>query len=93
MEHRLTKPTHPLTHDQGERMNRTLKEAAAQRYHYQTTAELNEHWQAFLLAYNHAKRLETLRGLTPHGFGCTRWQKDPVIFTRNPTHFTLRLHS
>ena len=74
-------------------MNRTLKEATVQRYHYQTTAELNEHLQAFLLAYNHAKRLKTLRGLTPHGFVCTQWQKDPVIFTRDPTHRTLGLYS
>ena len=46
-------------------MNRTINEAAVQRFHDQTTQELNEHLQAFLLAYNHAKRLKTLRGLTP----------------------------
>lgn len=39
-----------------------------QRYHYQTTAQLNQHLQAFLLTYNHAKRLKQLRGLTPHEF-------------------------
>ena len=92
VEHRLTKPAHPWTNGQVERMNRTLKEATVQRYHYQTTAELNEHLQAFLLAYNHAKRLKTLRGLTPHEFVCTQWQKDPVIFTRDPTHLTLGLY-
>ena len=43
MEHRLTKPAHPWTNGHGERMNRILKEATAQRYHYQTTAELNEY--------------------------------------------------
>ena len=74
-------------------MNRTLKEATAQRYHYQTTDELNEHWQAFLLAYNHAKRLKTLRGLTPHEFVCTQWQKDHVIFIQHPTNLTLGLYS
>ena len=42
-------------------MNRTLKEATAKRYHYRTADELNGHLQAFLLAYNHAKRLKTLR--------------------------------
>ena len=45
-------------------MNRTLKEATARRYHYRTADELNGHLQAFLLAYNHAKRLKTLR--RPH---------------------------
>ena len=34
-----------------------MKEATGQRYHYQTTAELNEPLQPFLLAYNHAKRI------------------------------------
>lgn len=74
-------------------MNRTLKEATVQRYHYQTTAQLNEHLQAFLLAHNHAKRLKRLRGLIPHEFVCTQWQKDPTIFTRDPTQFTLGLYT
>jgi transposase-like protein len=93
VEHRLTKPAHPWTNGQVERMNRTIKEATVQRDHYQTTNELNEHLQAFLLAYNHAKRLKTLRGLTPHEFVCTQWQKNPTSFTRNPTHLTLGLYT
>jgi len=93
VEHRLTKPAHPWTNGQVERMNRTLKEATVQRYYYQTTAELNAHLQAFLLAYNHAKRLKTLRGLTPHEFVCAQWQKNPVNFTQDPTHLTLGLYT
>ena len=62
-------------------------------FHYQTTDELNEHLQAFLLAYNHAKRLKTLRGLTPHEFVCAQWQKNPTIFTQDPTHLTLGLYT
>ena len=73
-------------------MNRTINEAAVQRFHDQTTQELNEHLQAFLLAYNHAKRLKTLRGLTPHEFVCAQWQKKPATFTRDPTQFTLGLY-
>src|SRR5262249_52784569 len=34
IEHRLTKPNHPWTNGQVERMNRTLKEATVRRYHY-----------------------------------------------------------
>ena len=90
---RLTKPAHPWTNSQVERMNRTIKEATVQRFHDQTTAELNEHRQAFLLAYNHAKRLKTLRGLTPHEFVCTQWQNNPTIFTRDPTHLPLGLYT
>lgn len=72
-------------------MNRTLKEATVRRYRYQTKAELNEHLQSFLLAYNHAKRLKTLRDLMPHEFVCVQWQKNPPIFTQNPTQLTLGL--
>ena len=93
VEHRLTKPAHPWTNGQVERMNRTLKEATVKRFHYQRTQELNGHLQAFLLAYNHAKRLKTLRGLTPHEFVCAQWHKNPTIFTRDPTQLTLGLYT
>ena len=73
VEHRLTKPAPPWTNSQVERMNRTIKEATVQHFHYQTTAELNEPLQACLLADNHARRLKTLRGLTPHEFVCAQW--------------------
>ncbi|GAB3879843.1 hypothetical protein GCM10028824_44010 [Hymenobacter segetis] len=82
VKHRLTKPAHPCTNGQVERMNRTIKEATVQRYHYQTTDELNKQLQAFLLAYNHAKLPKTLRGLTLYGFVCAQWQMNPTIFTQ-----------
>jgi hypothetical protein len=47
-------------------MNRTLKEATVRRYHYETHRQLREHLEAFLNAYDFAKRLKTLRGLTPY---------------------------
>jgi transposase InsO family protein len=34
IEHRLTKPNHPWTNGQVERMNRTIKEATVRRYYY-----------------------------------------------------------
>jgi transposase InsO family protein len=37
IEHRLTKPSHPSTNGQVERMNRTIKEATVQHYHYEAT--------------------------------------------------------
>lgn len=88
VEHRLIKPAHPWTNGQVERTNRMIKEATVQRFHYQAKDEFNEHLQAFLLAYNQAKRLKTLRGLTPHEFICAQRQKSPTIFTRDSTHLT-----
>ena len=38
IEHRLTKPNHPWTNGQVERMNRTLKEATVYRYYYEERA-------------------------------------------------------
>jgi transposase InsO family protein len=40
MEHRFTKINHPWTNGQVERMNRTIKEATVQRYHYDNHEEL-----------------------------------------------------
>jgi transposase InsO family protein len=39
IEHRLIKPNHPWINGQVERMNRTLKEATVQRYHYYKHAD------------------------------------------------------
>lgn len=85
IEQRFTKPAHPWTNGQVERMNRTVKEATIKRFHYETSAQLNAHLQTFLVAYNYAKRLKRLKGLTPYEFICTEWRKNPTIFHRDPT--------
>jgi transposase-like protein len=88
IEQRFTKPAHPWTNGQVERMNRTLKEATIRRFHYETTNQLNTHLQSFLLAYNFAKRLKRLKGLTPYEFVCAEWRKNPSIFHRDPSDLT-----
>jgi transposase InsO family protein len=93
IEHRLTKPNHPWTNGQVERMNRTLKEATARRYHYETHDQLREHLGAFLAAYNFAKRLKTLKGLTPYEYICKRWTENPDQFRLNPIHHKLGLNT
>jgi len=86
IEHRLTKPNHPWTNGQVERMNRTLKEATVKRYHYESHDQLRQHLSAFLAAYNYAKRLKALRGLTPYEYICKIWTDKPDQFRLNPIH-------
>jgi transposase InsO family protein len=70
IDHRLTKPKHPWTNGQVERMNRTLKDATVRRYYYETHDQLRTHLGDFVNAYNFAKRLKALRGLTLYEFIC-----------------------
>src|SRR5215213_3526382 len=93
IEHRLTKVKHPWTNGQVERMNRTIKEATVKRYHYETHEQLKEHLAQFLAAYNFAKRLKTLRGLTPYEYISKCWQKEPERFRLNPHHHTVGLNT
>ena len=92
IEHRLTKPNHPWTNGQVERMNRTLKEATVRRYYYESHDQLRQHLADFLAAYNFARRLKTLRGLTPHEFICKRWTENRTLFHADPTHLTTGLY-
>ncbi len=73
IEHRLTKPNHPWTNGQVERMNRTIKDATVKRYHYDSHVQLRVHLADFLAAYNFARRLKTLNGLTPYEYVCKVW--------------------
>jgi transposase InsO family protein len=84
IDHRLTKPKHPWTNGQVERMNRTIKEATVKRFYYETHDELRGHLDNFVTAYNFARRLKTLKGLTPYEFICKAWTKEPERFTLNP---------
>jgi transposase InsO family protein len=54
IEHRLTKPNHPWTNGQVERMNRTIKEAIVKRFHYESHDQLRAHLADFIAAYNFA---------------------------------------
>jgi len=87
------KPNHPWTNGQVERMNRTLKEATVRRYHYDSHHQLRQHMQIFLDAYNFAKRLKTLNGLTPFETVCKAWRKEPNRFKYDPVQLTSGLHT
>jgi len=86
IEHRLTRPNHPWTNGQVERMNRTIKEATVQRYHYDNHGQLRQHLDDFVAAYNFGRRLKTLKGLTPYEFICSRWTSEAKRFRLNPIH-------
>src|SRR5262252_10465128 len=84
IDHRLTRPKHPWTNGQVERMNRTIKDATVKRFYYETHDELRAHLADFVSAYNFAKRLKTLKGLTPYEYICKISTKEPERFTLDP---------
>lgn len=86
IEHRTTKPKHPWTNGQVERMNRTIKDATVKRYYYESHDQLRQHLTDFVAAYNFGRRLKTLKGLTPYEFICKQWTKEPERFRLDPTH-------
>jgi len=100
IEHRLAKINHPWTNGQVERMNRTIKEGEAdqktirgivfplnvKRFHYDGHDQLRTHLADFMAAYNFARRLKTLNGLTPYEYICKVWTSEPDRFILNPIH-------
>jgi transposase InsO family protein len=88
IQHRVTKVNHPWTNGQVERMNRTIKDATVRRYYYESHGQLRVHLQLFVDAYNNARRLKTLRGLTPSEFIHQAWTKASERFRLKLLHHT-----
>jgi transposase InsO family protein len=71
---------------QVERMNRTIKDATEKRYHYDNHDQLRTHLADFMAAYDFARRLKSLNGLTPYEYICKIWTSEPDIFIVDPNH-------
>ena len=74
-------------------MNRTIKDATVKRYHYADHQELTDPLDLFVAAYNHARRLKTLKGLTPYEYVCQIWTEEPERFRLDPYHHTPGLNT
>ena len=67
-------------------MNRTIKDATVKRYHYDDHHQLRTHLNDFISAYNFARRLKTLKGLTPYEYICKIWTNEPERFRLDQLH-------
>lgn len=74
-------------------MNRTIKDATVKRHHYQSHDHLKQHLYTFLMAYNFAKRLKALKGLTSYQYICKIWTKEPDRFNINPFQHNVGLNT
>ena len=67
-------------------MNRTIKDATIKCFHYGRHDGLYTHLQLFIDTYDYARRLKTLRGLTPAECIHPAWTKEPGLFRVDPSH-------
>ena len=67
-------------------MNHTIKEATVNHYHYDSHQPLEVHLKLFIDAYNFARWLKTLKGITHYEYLCKIWTNKPGRFILNPSH-------
>jgi hypothetical protein len=69
-----------------------IKRQGRKRYHYDSHAQFEAHLKDFINAYNYARRLKTLVGLTLYEFIQKIWTKEPKRFKIEPVHQNPRLN-
>ena len=67
-------------------MNRTTKDATVKRFHSDSHHQLRSHLADFMAAYNFARRLNTLGGLTLYEYICKIWASQQERFILDPIH-------
>jgi hypothetical protein len=86
IEHRLTKPNHPWTNGQVERMNRTIKDATVKRFHYDDhdscARTSRTSWQP---TTSHAGSRRSA-GSRPTNTSARIWTSEPDRFILDPIH-------
>lgn len=90
--HRLTKFRHPWTNGQVERFNGYIKQATVKRYYYESIDQLKKHLYDFIIAYNHGKKLKSLKFITPYDKIKKEWELHPKKFLKDPHHFIVGLN-
>lgn len=88
---KVTRPYHPWTNGQAERMHYTMKDATVRLFHYATAADVESHITAFVTAYNFAKNLKALRWRTPYQAICDACGTNPRIQSAPPLPGTVLL--
>ena len=63
-----------------------INEATVKRFHYESHEQLRVHLANFMAAYNFARRLKTLCGLTPYEYIAESWTSEPHRFIVDRIH-------
>ena len=67
-------------------MNRTIKEMTVKKYYHYNFVALQKHLNTFIAAYNYAKPLTTLDGLTPYEKTLLYLQSNEGKYKINPVY-------
>ena len=85
IEHRTTLPYTPKTNGMVERMNGLTKEATTKAHHYETPQQMIADLASWLVRYNFCRKHRRIGNKTPYQATLDWYQKDPTLFTREPT--------